>query len=312
MILWNRDRTFDKKMSVKEREAIAKEIASPDTIKLARVFNTIMNVILLAIALLIFKFNLIGLALSFVVSDALLCTLNHVVFVVYPRFLTMNSSLDKSQKRLEKAKKQLESLDAEILAYQKEHCRYDHDCYWCSKTKREQCEKFSQTREVLFNFIKAEEEHVNSILKKIEEDNIKEDKRQSKDYTDKKEYFVSIGNKFEYYREKHNMVFLIPIIESIEKLENILERKPIGWTMISSTLYAYLDELQNILNKWIDLNETQKAEYQQDIIKISNALSGNIERLIERIEALDTEDIEIGISVLLKELTDESGGENNV
>ena len=124
MILWNRDRTCDKKMSVKEREAIAKEIASPDTIKLARVFNTIMNVILLAIALLIFKFNLIGLALSFVVSDALLCTLNHVVFVAYPRFLTMNSSLDRSQKRLEKAKRQLETLDAEIVAYQKEHCRY--------------------------------------------------------------------------------------------------------------------------------------------------------------------------------------------
>ena len=49
------------------------------------------------------------------------------------------------------------------------------------------------------------EEHVNSILKKIEEDNIKEDKRQSKDYADKKEYFISIGNKFEYYHEKHNM-----------------------------------------------------------------------------------------------------------
>ena len=77
-----------------------------------------------------------------------------------------------------------------------------------------------------------------------------------------------------------------------------------GYSLISSNLYLYLDELQNILNKWGELSEEQKQKYESDVKKISVALSKNIDELNSRISKLETEDLEVSISVLLKELTD--------
>ena len=75
-------------------------------------------------------------------------------------------------------------------------------------------------------------------------------------------------------------------------------------------MYAYLDELQNILNKWVDLDDAQKKIYEEDIIKISTAIGNFITSLNNRIVRLETEDIEVGISVLLSELEENLEEEN--
>ena len=81
--------------------------------------------------------------------------------------------------------------------------------------------------------------------------------------------------------------------------------------MISVSLYVYLDELHGITTKLVGLNENQKEKHMKDVSKISEALSNNIDNLNERISAVENQDIEVSIDVLLKELT-ESGGTKNV
>ena len=57
------------------------------------------------------------------------------------------------------------------------------------------------------------------------------------------------------------------------------------------------------------LDDDQQENYKQDLNKVSVALNKHIENLISRVRNSETKDIEIGLSVLLKELT---GKENMV
>jgi uncharacterized protein YdeI (YjbR/CyaY-like superfamily) len=72
--------------------------------------------------------------------------------------------------------------------------------------------------------------------------------------------------------------------------------------MIPHNLYLHLDELLVVLNKYTELDNEQKKNYISDIKKVSEYLKRNIEQLSKRISALETEDIEISLSVLLKDL----------
>lgn len=310
MILWNRDRTYKTNFTIKDREAIAYEIASPDTIRLIKWLNIAINVCVLSATIFVFKFNLVAFAIAFVLLDMLLCVVDHFTFIVIPHWATMHVSLKSAQKRVEKLKAKQNSLKTEIAEFKTLHC---NNCY--RSCSHRSCYRKSQSlkgkKKVIDRFIKDEELWINYELDKIKEQEIQADKKQSKDYSDKKEYLIAIGEKLEYCHEKHNMDFLISVTKSITTLIDTLNKKPMGYTLVSSALYIYLDELQNILNKWVELNDQQKKTYAKDIGKISEALSQEINRLIDRITKLETEDIEVGIAVLLKELT-ESGGEVNV
>ena len=106
------------------------------------------------------------------------------------------------------------------------------------------------------------------------------------------------------------MSFLSPILKSMNTLIATLDKKPMGYGLIPNTLYIYLDELQNILERLIGLEDEKRERYIKDIEKISTALSENIETLIDRITKLETEDIEVSITVLLNELTRNEDGNN--
>ena len=90
--------------------------------------------------------------------------------------------------------------------------------------------------------------------------------------------------------------------KSIKKLIDILNEKEVGFTIISSSFYIYLDELQGILEKFFSLNDKQKSEYTKKIEKLSILIEDHINSLIKRIEKLDVEDLEVNIDVLLQEL----------
>ena len=159
-------------------------------------------------------------------------------------------------------------------------------------------------------FINEEQRWIDSQLEKIKEEEIQEDTRQSKDFSDKTEYFTATRDKIEYFAKTHKVKFLNDVIGSLNILNDTLAQKPIGYTLIPGTMYAYLDELQNILNKWVDLDDAQKKIYEDDIIKISTAIGNFITSLNNRIVRLETEDIEVGISVLLSELEENLEEEN--
>ena len=285
MILWNRNRTCElKRLDSYGREITARCVATHDTLKLARWLNIVFNVLALGITIAIFGFNLAAFAISFVLTDFILTILDNLIFIIIPRWRTMSSSIEASQKRIEAIKEKHDAL-------------YDYG--FCSKQGKDDAT-------IMARFINEEQAWVDAHIEKIKEEKIKSDDKTSKDYSDKEEYFKVLFEKLTYFAKTYDIACLLPMIEQIKCLRDTLAKKPIGYTLIPGTLYAYLDELQNIVQKWIDLDNVQKEKYTKDISKISSALSENIKNLHERINRLETEDIEVGIAVLLKELTEES------
>jgi hypothetical protein len=297
MILWNRDRPYHTKLTSAERRAIAKAIATPETIKFANRLNIVINTIALSAALIAFeyaKFNLVVFAALFILTDACLLLTDHLVFIVIPHWKTMHCSLKSAQKRLDRVVQKRDDVTDAISQYEQEH-RYAY---------RDKDYQILLDRKAVMNrFIHDEEKWIDSELEKIKEQEIKTEKRQSKDYTDKKEYLDDIREKLDYYVHKQSVVILLPVLESVDLLLDTVSKKPIGYGLISSTLYIYLDELSSIVDKLIALDKGQQEEYVKDVTDIAIALSDNINTLIERIKNLETEDIEVGIAVLLRELT---------
>ena len=117
--------------------------------------------------------------------------------------------------------------------------------------------------------------------------------------------------KLEYFVKTYKVHEVDIVITSIAKLDEVLEKKPMGQGLIDGTLYLYLDELQKILSEYVSLNDKQRNAYLADIKKLSMAFGQNLDRLTERIEKLETESMEVSIAVLMNELTG-SGGEEDV
>ena len=100
--------------------------------------------------------------------------------------------------------------------------------------------------------------------------------------------------------------------ETKKYIEGVLEEKEIGFTIISSSFYIYLDELQGILEKFFTLNDKQKSEYIGKIERLSKLIEDHINSVINRIEKLEVEDLEVNIDVLLQELERKSEEDKDV
>lgn len=311
MIVWDRDSQYKTKLSPEEREDIALNISTPRSIKKVQKLNNVINFIVPIFVFWIFGFNLIAFAISFIVFDIILCFVDQMTYVILPYHRSKNMSLDAVQKRIDELKKEKDKISKDLTEFRKTECRecryhYYDNCTDCKDVRL----AVSEIR-TLNQFIKSEEAYLNKELEKIKEKEVEANNKTSKDYSDKKQYLIDIRDKLKYYKTKKNMEFLAPILKSIKVLISTLEKKPIGYTLVSNTLYIYLDELQKILEKLISLDDEKKEIYLRDIEKISIALSENINNLINRISKLETEDIEVSITVLLNELNRE-GEEKNV
>lgn len=311
MIIWDRNSQYRTKLSPEEREDIALNISTPRSIKKARKINDVINFVAPILVFWAFGLNLIAFAISFIIFDIVLCFIDQMTYVIIPYNRTKNMSLDDVKKRIDSLKKEKQEISEELDNFRKKvcnECRYHYydNCTDCRDVKL----AISEIR-TLNDFIKSEENYLNKELEKIKEKEVEANNKTSKDYSDKKQYLIDIRDKLKYYKNKKNMTFLEPVLRSVKLLISTLDKKPMGYALVSNTLYIYLDELQKILEKLTSLDETKKDVYIKDIEKISVALSENINSLINRISKLETEDIEVSITVLLNELTRE-GEEKNV
>jgi hypothetical protein len=306
MVVWNRDLTYKNKLTSEEREDIARSVATPGTIRRAEKINNLINIWLPVIIFWFTDFNLIALTIAFIATDIVLCTYDHLRFIVIPHFITMNMSLGDAQKRIEKMTQQRNELNRDIKEYHDEHCgcRCRGNCNYCTLTYME------KDRDRITNFIDRERKYVDAELAKIKESEIQADTKKSKDYTDKKDYLIQMRDKLHYFKTKHNMKFLNSVYDSVFRLIDILERKPFGYEMVPNKTYIHLDELQNILTQMAGFDDKQRIKYEQDVNKIANALSKDIEQLAERISKSETESVEVSIAVLMKELVDEGEMKN--
>ena len=310
LIIWNRKRKYDWHHSTVEvREELAEEMATPCTLRRIHILNIVINIVVLFAVLFAFGFNLLALGVAFILTDFVLCIIDHLVFVEIPYRKSMNISLTEAQKRLEKIKKEKDIIAGKIVAYQTAHC---DKCWICSGecAKYHWFHRLKNERDFLACIIKREESYINSELQKIKTEEIKKDDKTSKEYSDKKEYLHAMKEKIAYFVSTCNMQFLTPVLYSVNLLIETLEKKPIGYNMVPNNLYIHLDELQNILGKLSALDVDKQDIYIKDIEKISEGLSENINSLIARITKIETDDIEVGIAVLLQELDKEGEPEN--
>jgi hypothetical protein len=164
----------------------------------------------------------------------------------------------------------------------------------------------------LKTFIEFETDWVEHKLKPYKEAEMEAivatEQRPAKEYNDKAEYFAILKEKLAYFISNHNFTFLKPIADSLDRLVELLNTKPEGYSLVPTTLYIYMDELQRVLNKLVGLQTLQMGAYMEDLMKVSGSLSKNIDRTISRIEKLDTNDIEVSLSVLISELAKEEEG----
>ena len=297
MIFWNRNEKLTTKMSIEESENLLKKYALNDTITFHNTVNNIINFIIPAILFVVFKFSILKLVLAFIITDIILIFFNYIILHFIPYLKTKNLSINGVEKRIDKMVAQKEKLYEQLT-----YVSWNSDAHYI----------LEKDIDKLINFIKIEKKYLKTENKKQKEKQITDDKRKEKDFENKVDYFKNYITRTEFYIADKDMSFLVPVKESLEKLINILEKRPIGLTMIPQTLYIYLSELNIIIEKVNNLGANHISIYSKDIENVSNGLHDNILDIVKKIEQYDTDDIEVGIAVLLQELNaDKKEEENN-
>lgn len=289
MIVWYRNIKM-RDRDVEERDDLAAMVSSPNSYKFSHNLNIALNCIVFFTTLYFFQFNVFAHAIAFILLDFILSIVDYLVFTKIPSSHPANNDITAAQKRFKKMERRKAVLQEKV------------DCYpyggWFYEKYRNELNWLNNTMETEEFFIKEE-------LGKIKKQEIAENKRTSKDYSDKHDYFVALQEKLQYLINEKQYNFLKSVLNNVSSLMNLLEQKPIGYEMISHKLYLHLDELLIVLEKFSDLDDDLKQEYIDDIEKISVYLSKNIESISDRISEMETESIEISIAVLLKELSKE-------
>lgn len=286
-----------------ERETIAKENYPKSVLKKHERINILVNFIVAFFVCWVFDRNILFVGISFIVFDMVLGFIDNIIFNIIPKRHD-NMSLEERQKYVEKLDKKCETLKNGLKEF------YKRNCSNCSEFYDDNCVSYHPCVEVMdFKFwknrYKEEKKKLDVQLKSAMEEKVVNENKQSKDYSDKLEYFKDMKTLLSVFISKKDMVFLLPIKKSISGLLKVLDKKPIGYTMIPNTLYIYLDELSSILNKLVTIDSEKKDVYLKQIEKIAEELSASIESLNKRIQNFEEEDIEVGLNVLLQELVRE-------
>ena len=267
----------------------------------------------------IFGLNPIAFATGFIVTDIFTILSDFFTLRIYPTKILPNLSQKQSEKRM----RNIEGLKEKLFEKNEYLIRnYCDKCYEYSADKSQRtCTRCTQKRNIveqislLDKAIKSEKKKIKETEKTEKKVLLQKDEKKSSDYENKVLYFETTVEKIDFLKNEYNLTFLTELKTSIENLIDIIKKKDNAILMVNRTTYLYLDELQKILNKVVELDGEKKESYISDIEKISKALAKNINNTISQIEKSDIEDIDVGISVLMQELLNENEREvedNNV
>ena len=301
---------FKLMISEKERKNFAKENTSVTEYKNHKKINAILNLAspILGLFLINFdifsSFNIVILAIFYITFDILMGLLDNYLFNIRPQKLQIKLlDITERQKYVEKLKRKFEMTEKAYLEFKEKECA---NCYYAYGRSRS-CtsdKKCSIIKDYEFHKRKFETENniLNEELKKIEIESLEKDTKISNEYKNKIEYFIDLEKKYSFYLNSKNLKILTPIVNSLNELIEMLNKKPAAISLVSNNLYLYLDELQKVLTKLEPLTEEQKSRYYKMISEISSALAKNIQDLSKRIDKIETEDIEVSLNVLYSEL----------
>lgn len=308
MSLFNQNLTYVTDPSLEEREKIARIVLGPQTTKLLKISNWIVNIIIPIIVCYFTNCNLITVAISFVLTDILLCAIGDHMIIHKPHQEISENLLSCTRRDLEMTKEKRDNLRDKMDAFKRVNCtsKCQMDCDRCA------AEDMKDELEALNTYIEFERDWVEMKLAPMKEAEmaavVAMEQKPTKELTEKIEYFTIFAEKIDYFVANHDFTFLRPVKDSVNRLITILKTKPDGYSLIPRTLYLYIDELQKVLGKLTGLQESQMDDYMEDLVKVSEALSKNVNDVIAKIEQIDAADIEVTLSVLINELTKEDEG----
>ena len=91
------------------------------------------------------------------------------------------------------------------------------------------------------------------------------------------------------------------ILNSLSELEEILERKPDGYTFVDTTFHVYTDEIMNLFAAY-DTKDNLSKEDKAKIQELLEAFDNYIIRTINRIKTQSQMDIDVSCDVIIRNL----------
>lgn len=163
--------------------------------------------------------------------------------------------------------------------------------------------KIQQDLKKIDYFLKQETEHLEHIKTIQENKNINKYKdiynKQKKEKIIK--YYLYIKNKILSSKNKE-YDFLKPLKNSLYKLTITLDKNPTDIQLIQDEMLIYLEELKSLIIKFEQLTHKNKYNYSKKINYVSNCITAYIDDFGRKIDKYNTNEIDVSVNVLLKEL----------
>lgn len=273
--------------------------------------NTGINILVSLLCCFLTGFNILFFALTFILCDIALTLVDTYLFSVTPNRIA-NYNIEEMQEYVKKLEKKYNKYSSDFKNKSKDICRkcnlyhsYDNTCWGGT----DECMTYTMYAKYKSLYTNAKDRLDKMVEEKKKEIALKDD-RKSVVYTNKIEYFQNLKIKIDVFMKEKDMKFLKTLSVELKELLGILEKKPYGASMISNSMYVYLDELVNVLNELSTLDSENKDEYLAKVEKITLALKNEIADVSRRISDSDEHSIDISIRTLMRELVEEEEDTN--
>ena len=284
---------------------------SPLKRKSLDIISTILTLATAGVSFMLRKHGLIIMVLPIMTLDFLLLGIRMIMgkrLIIHD--WKLNNDIDYLTKFVNKLSKSKKITRAkEFEEYNCKHCynyeRRGDGTYYCYERRR--CSKYQK----YYHETNLLEEYSRSLAKMQKAKALelaKANTKKSAEFGDKIKFFETMSLKINDFATNINNIkeILLDIVEKLNKLTGMLTERPERLQVVPRTLYVYLDELQLILNHYSELSKEKKNDYSDEIEKVCKALAENIQHTINRVDAFNTEKLEVSLETLLQELTKEN------
>ncbi len=242
-------------------------------------------------------FNFIFGGLTFVLADLIWGIIHYHYSVIVPHKTMQQEILGMSKKRVK-------DLEANIDDLNKKY-RFWVDTDGPTEMTEKEVEELEDEILMLQTYLQFEKAWVDDKLTKYKQEELDMLQKPVKEYEEKRMFFEEFKERLELHISKNNLTCLQVVLDSLDNLMSTLDKRPEGYELVPTMFYIYIDELQKIVAKICRREQEQIDTHMQDLTNVANALSQNMNRMVNRIQDSEASEIDVGLSVLLKEL----GGE---
>lgn len=247
-------------------------------------------------------FNFILGGITFVLADLIWGLIHYNLSIVEPHKLMRQEILGVSRKKIKDLEENISTLN------QQYHFWIESD--GPTEMTEQDVEELEDKILRLQTYLQFEKVWVDEKLTKYKQDELEMLQRPVKEYEEKRMFFEEFKERLELHISANNLTCLQVVLNSLVELMSTLDKRPEGYELVPTMFYIYIDELQKIVAKICKREQEQIDAHMQDLTNVANALSQNMNRMVKRIQDSDASEIDVGLSVLLKELGGEEVIEN--